>query len=396
MKTRLFLIFGLIFILLATAIVPVSANNATLLASYADAQESTTCYEDTGTPFDVPIYLTGLTQDTQRWTIIQGGVDGPVRLTSQDVDAITPLPSPNGCWIVYLQGDFSTEDPFVFHLLDTTCAPDCAGLVLPEEMNDLTDLRWSSDSTRLTGWDGNNTWIIDIVAKTATAITSSNWNAFPAWSPDGDFIVISSDLVSANQSLSDDIQLIPIEGGDYINLTYNDDHNEEIRPRWSPTGTQLAYSTRNFSFDDANGSGFDLFVVDAEACLVEPTECLDTRQQLNDPEHVVIDYVWSPDGSQIAYVAGNIITYQDQVGAVWLVDVENGELTQLTDQLTDGFITWSPDSLLILFQRSTEEELSVYGMFVDGREEPQLIFNGFLATAQPTWTPHWYYWATNQ
>jgi Tol biopolymer transport system component len=179
-----------------------------LLADVSAAQETET---DTAS---VPLFVAALGRNSSTWSIVmldpQAG--GPERLTNDQYDEILPLPSADGRYVAFLRGHFETDDPLEYYVLDRDCLPECEPRRLPDGAQGLRDLRWSPIAPQLVGWGVDNAlWLVDIEEDTVEQIIGGKWNAYPAWSPDGAMIVMSSDVVPEDAVLSDDIQVIPAQ-----------------------------------------------------------------------------------------------------------------------------------------------------------------------------------------
>lgn len=168
----------------------------------------------------------GQRKDTSSIVMLDPQAGSPEYLTDDEFDEIAPSVSADGRFVLFLRGDFSTNDPLTYYVLDRECLPVCEPRPLPDEVNELADLRWSPVGPQLVAWGKDNAvWLIDVKKNSVKPIIGGKWNANPDWSPDGKMIVVSSDVVPPDAALSDDIQIIPANPGareeDRINLTYS-------------------------------------------------------------------------------------------------------------------------------------------------------------------------------
>jgi WD40 repeat protein len=341
----------------------------------------------------IPIFATGLGQNTRTWSILlllpeQGIIEW---ITDDTYDEIVPLASYDGRYVVFLRGDVRQIEAMEYYVLDRECSGDCDPIPLPAESRGLQHLRWSPDDYRLAGWGGDmaDIWLIDIPSNTIKNLTNDGiWDAFPAWSPDGKSLIITSDAVPAGAKISDDIQLLSVAGGERINLTYSGEFVEDKQAVWSPNGRWIAYIAQNvMDSPDPLGIGAASLIVIEAKCTLEKQPapaCLKTRHRLTEVDQAVIEFAWSPDSRYLAYVAGVPFS---TVGDVWLVEIETGETTQLTTGGEDSYLTWAPDGAALLFERGGENSLDVMIVPVNRSFEAGKILEGFLATANPYWSP---------
>jgi Tol biopolymer transport system component len=341
-----------------------------------------------------PLFVAALGQTKKTWSIVMldPAADGPEYLTDDQFDEIGPLVSADGRYVVFLRGDFKTNDPLEYYILDRSCARKCQPKPLPDKVNELRDLVWSPVGPQLVAWGLDNAvWLIDVEENTVEQVIAGSWYAYPSWSPDGSTIVVTSDMVPPDAMLSDDIQLIPAEVGvddsKRINLTYSGLFVEDIHPQYSPDGAWIAYTTRNISDDTKDAfqdNPFALLLLDTN-CIKKPTTCPDTRRLVSKDGHMVSAFAWSPDGQTIAYMDGDPLIPDDRYGNLWTVDVQSGKTHQLTDGKTTGSFSWSPDSAAVVYERITDSSYDVYLAFVNGKRDPGPVLTGFRASATPYW-----------
>ena len=141
-------------------------------------------------------------------------------------------------------------------------------------------------------------------------------------SPDKKLLALSSDR-AGNQ----DLWILPIDGGDLIQLTT--EPTPDWAPRWSPDGREILF----YAYRSGNR---DIWVM--------PAEGGPARQLTVDPTEDEVP-TWAPDGTRIAFVArrgGN----RD----VWVMNADGREPRPLTTRPADDYVPeYSPDGAFIVF-----------------------------------------------
>jgi TolB protein len=156
----------------------------------------------------------------------------------------SPRYSPDGDRIAYVYGTAGTGDVYMV----PAAGGDVARLTL--EPATYTGLQWSPDGSRVAVISNRkriteqygypHIWMVFVEGAQARQITSDHrWieTSF-SWSPDG------GTLIFTRQGEAGDLWTVPTAGGDPVRITY--DNAQAVGcPRWSPSGTQIAFeSTR--------------------------------------------------------------------------------------------------------------------------------------------------------
>lgn len=134
---------------------------------------------------------------------------------------------------------------------------------------------------------------------------------------------------------------------------------DSANPAWSPTGTQLAYSST------AIDGPTNIYVVNANAAVND--QSTSPRQVTHDPV-AAIDPTWSPDGRQIAYTG-----FLSGDANIYVVDLTSGAVVQLTTEPSaDQQSDWSPDGAQIAFQSDRAGSDDIWLMARDGSNQRAL------------------------
>ncbi len=204
-------------------------------------------------------------------------------------------------------------------------------------------------------------WRIDLQSNELRQLTADTFNsASPAWSPDGKQIAFLSDRNGKNQ-----IFLLPSASGEARQFT-DLEQGVDGAPVWSPDGKTIAFTTplsaeprdpmapyrvtrSVYRFD---GIGY---LDDAVQNIYVQSLAGGDPKQLTDDAHLDRTLRWSPDGSEILYLASHDPDRADLFSAkLHLVNLE-GVLEEILG-LDWGFIKsadWMPDGQRIVVAAST-------------------------------------------
>ena len=158
-----------------------------------------------------------------------------------------------------------------------------------------------------------------------------------------------------------DLYTIPASGGEPTQLT--DTREFERHPVWSPDGHEIAFTRGEVL------TNIDVFVMAADGTSV--------RRLTEHPERDNMP-AWSPDGTQIAFVS-----QRDGDIAVWIMDADGGNQRKLT---LGRHPAWSPDGRRIALSRYHEASDEIFVIDTDGANERQLTDNKYFDWF-PAWSP---------
>jgi Tol biopolymer transport system component len=175
---------------------------------------------------------------------------------------------------------------------------------------------WSPDGDRIAFARGtpSRVFVMDADGSGAHRLTDEQADeAEPAWSPDGRWIAY---VRRAPGSSIRELWLAHPDGSQGRRLTRL--RGVAQAPAWSPDGRRIVFSA------NVTGKGFDVYTIGVDG---KGVRLMTSRDDSFEP-------AWSPDGKTIAFSAG---------GALYLLDVANGEERMLTDpDNNDSSPAWAP------------------------------------------------------
>jgi Tol biopolymer transport system component len=181
-------------------------------------------------------------------------------------------------------------------------------------------------------------------------------NAYgPSWSPNGKRLLIARDT----GDFGVDLDTIRPDGGGLRRLSHQRDG--VFSPTWSPAGRRIAF----LGGDDA------LYLLSA-----------DGRHRRRLAGRFGTRLSWSPDGTTLAFEIRGISP--DLNADIGTVDVETRKRRTLTHGEGDEFgPAWSPDGREIAYVAGK----NLWLMDADGGDQRQLTHDGGLGYADPAWQP---------
>ncbi|MDX1992477.1 MAG: hypothetical protein SF029_08810 [bacterium] len=157
--------------------------------------------------------------------------------------------------------------------------------------------------------------------------------AMIAWSPDGEYISYHSDAGGYwNLYLSDPA------GETAFQVTFNPE--EDIRMNWSPDGKMVAFASGR------DGAGLEVYVLSVEEMLRFPRAGEIYARRLTDNFDDDWHPVWSPDGTQIAF-----ISRRDLNSEIYIMDRFGREQRNLTNTVAveEQHPVWTSDGTGLIF-----------------------------------------------
>ena len=192
-----------------------------------------------------------------------------------------------------------------------------------------------------------------------TPFSGSNYD--PAWSPDGQKLVFTSERDGNNA----EIYVMDWDGANATRLTSQ--LGGDYRPAWSPDGQRIAFvSTRD------NNS--EIYVMNADGS--NPVRLTSNTQLDTDP-------AWSPDGSKIAFSSG-----RDGTTRIYVMNADGSDPHAIADNPNlDAGPAWSPDGTRIAFSRTTTGATrDIFVVPAAGGPATQLTI-GMPDARDPSWSP---------
>ncbi len=194
----------------------------------------------------------------------------------------------------------------------------------------------------------------------------------PVWSPDGSKIAFRS-----NRDGNWEVYVVNVDGSGLRNLTNNSAY--DTSPAWSPDASKIAFVSSR------NGPG-RVYIVNADGS--------GERQLTSNPGQVgqfqtvsLTDLAWSPEGTEIVLLAGDLDSVYTNVA---MVRVDTGELRLVTSG-ADRYSRprWSPDGSRIVCDCKREGNSDIYVMDERGRYPGMPIMHRLTDDPANDWFPVW-------
>lgn len=179
------------------------------------------------------------------------------------------------------------------------------------------------------------------------------------WSPDGTHLLFTAKLQSGIYA----VFVANADGSNAHRLTTNP--AGEVRPAWSPNGTQIVFS----AYPDGN---MNLYLANPDGS---------NQQQITNTKGYSQDAAWSPDGMRIAFAHGE----GGGLSAVHIINIDGTQDRKLS-ALGCGGPAWSPDSQDLTFTCATDTKPRIFRMHADGSGKLPLTSLGFSSVGA-AWRP---------
>jgi len=255
-------------------------------------------------------------------------------------------------------------------------------MYLPQLTTGPSSLTWSPDGRTLIYSMMGSLWRQDLDSGTAVQLTDGpGYDYQPDWSPDGSQVAFVRYLNDAME-----LNVLDLATGSVTALTAEGAVN--LEPRWSPDGSKLAFvSTRD------NGR-FNLYVGDvAEDVLIANRLLEERRSEVERYYYSAYDHElspsWSPDGSEILYVANPEIPYGS--GAIWRRPADGSGMPALVRKEETSWRArpdWSPDGKRITYASYLGRQWhQLWVTTPKGVAEPFPLTYGEFDISNPRWSP---------
>ncbi len=194
--------------------------------------------------------------------------------------------------------------------------------------------------------------------------STSGFDFFPVWSPDGNKIAFVRD--ETGSGISSSLYVIDVEGTNLRRLT-RVANVYDLRPTWSPDSAQLMFSRLR---PDATRAAIYRINVNGT-----------DEQRITNGTFKDLDPDWAPDGSKVVFASDR---FQGR-SQIFTMNPDGTGIARLTLTASEeAEPRWSPDSQKIVFISQRKGENQVFVMDREGFK-PERITVGVGAEMTPAW-----------
>jgi Tol biopolymer transport system component len=245
--------------------------------------------------------------------------------------------------------------------------------LLPGFPGELYSVDWSSDGRKAvfyqlvpgvmagiyeTDANGSTPRLLDLGCHPQQGVVGCLEDDWPSFSPDGTHLAVVRwkglvDRVTEPPPMATVIVVVDLATGEAVELASTElpfmsgteDFNENLRPRWSPDGSEIVF--HRLRSDASRPISSDLWLVRSDGS--------DLRA-IATPDLEAGDADWSPDGSSIVFsslplwewhLAPGQVSGQD----IYVIRPDGSTLVRLTADEHSAAPRWTPDGSAILFTR---------------------------------------------
>ncbi len=224
--------------------------------------------------------------------------------------------------------------------------------------------------------DGNGSTDIYTALSTTSSrvrLTGNNGaDSHPALSPDGQRVAFANDSGYGREILVKPVSAAWDDNSAVQQLTSNYLVDDDY-PSWSPDGERIAfYSTRDFTQG--------IYVMNADGSNVQMIYTGNARE-----------LSWSPNSGELLFVAYN---YENESDEIYRLNVDarladpNAPISAITnDPNSDRFPVWSPNGSQIAFVSNRANRFNLYTMNVDGSGLTAITAYTTRDAISPAWSP---------
>jgi TolB protein len=229
-------------------------------------------------------------------------------------------------------------------------------------------------------WEGgarDGIYIMNADGSKLRQLTDNDTDCKVSLSPDGTRVA----FVSSSRDEMYEIYVIHSDGNGLTRLTNNP--GGSTTPSWSPDGSQIIYTISYVrgSEPSSESSSCDIYVMNADGS--------DPHPLTNSCDPSATRPRWSPDGSQILFVAFNNVSSTFNILKIMNADGTNPQVIQTNPALEIDSPRWSPDGTKIAFfnQKTADAPLEIDVINKDGSNQRSLTAGFDVNYYGFSWSP---------